>query len=71
MADIITKEQREWLIEKGYYKPDDKIMNLKKLFAKHKGEWLKEQQLETVTGDDIEVEILDKSENILQLVHQK
>ncbi|MBR2923137.1 MAG: hypothetical protein IKC10_07470 [Alphaproteobacteria bacterium] len=63
MADIITKEQREWLIEKGYYNPDDKTMNLKKLFAKHKGEWLKEQQLETVTGDDIEVEILDKSES--------
>ena len=63
MADIITKEQREWLIEKGYYEPDNKTMNLKKLFAKHKGEWLKEQQLETVTGDDIEVEILDKSES--------
>ena len=63
MADIITKEQREWLIEKGYYEPDNKTMNLKKLFAKHKGKWLKEQQHETVTGDDIEVEILDKSES--------
>ena len=68
MADIITNEQKEWLIEKGYYKPDDKTMNLRKLFAKHKREWDKEQskkteqEVKTITGDDVEIEVIDTPE---------